>query len=259
MTTTIVTISRLVDALGTLPLIVPALTKGSLLILVAVIITRLLVRAPAAGRHLVWALSVAGLLLLPATKLLPWRLELPALTSAPESVPSTPVQPASAPAVLNTTTESPADAPGQATPANPGVTSTSLASSTSVSDLLPARLRDPASVLMLIWAAGVLWMLARLGIGVANVRRVVADSAPMSGADWHTLRGACGGQRDGGHAVHVRPAAAGDRTANVCRGMVGRTTEVGVVARARPRPASRSADECRCPAGVRDVLVPPTR
>jgi hypothetical protein len=65
MSTTITAISQLLDALGRVPFITGVLTKGSLLILIAVGLTRLLARSPAAARHLVWTLSVAGLLLLP--------------------------------------------------------------------------------------------------------------------------------------------------------------------------------------------------
>ena len=79
MSTTITAVSQILDALDRVPFIVSVLTKGSLLVLVAVGLTRLLARAPAAARHLVWSLSVGGLLLLPAATLVPWRLELAAL------------------------------------------------------------------------------------------------------------------------------------------------------------------------------------
>ena len=86
MSTTITAISQLLDALGRVPFITGVLTKGSLLILIAVGLTRLLARSPAAARHLVWTLSVAGLLLLPATALIPWRLELPVLGTARDAI-----------------------------------------------------------------------------------------------------------------------------------------------------------------------------
>src|SRR5678815_644126 len=86
MSTTITAISQLLDTLGRVPFIAGVLTKGSLIILIAVGLTRLLARSPAAARHLVWTLSVAGLLLLPATALIPWRLELPVLGTARDAI-----------------------------------------------------------------------------------------------------------------------------------------------------------------------------
>ena len=79
-------ISQLVDALGHVPVVVGVLTKGSLLIVLAVCLTRALGRAPAAARHIVWSLSVAALLLLPATSWMPWRLELPMLGTARDAL-----------------------------------------------------------------------------------------------------------------------------------------------------------------------------
>ncbi len=51
MSPTITAISQVFDALGRVPLIVGALTKGTLLILIAVGLTRALSNAPAAARH----------------------------------------------------------------------------------------------------------------------------------------------------------------------------------------------------------------
>ena len=86
MSTPITAVSEILDALDRVPFILSVLTKGSLLVLIAVALTRLLSRAPAAARHLVWSLSVAGLLLLPATTLVPWRLELTTLAAARDAV-----------------------------------------------------------------------------------------------------------------------------------------------------------------------------
>ena len=90
MSPTITAISQVFDALGRVPLIVGALTKGTLLILIAVGLTRALSNAPAAARHLVWSLAVAGMLLLPVTTLIPWRLELTALAAARDALDVTP-------------------------------------------------------------------------------------------------------------------------------------------------------------------------
>jgi len=82
MSTTLATISPLLDALGRVPFIAGVLTKGTLLVLIAACLTRLLGRSPAAARHLVWSLAVGGLLLLPVMTQLPWRLELTTLAAA---------------------------------------------------------------------------------------------------------------------------------------------------------------------------------
>jgi hypothetical protein len=94
MSTTLAAISPLFDALGSVPFIAGVLTKGTLLVLIAACLTRLLGRSPAAARHLVWSLSVGGLLLLPAMTLIPWRLELTALAAARDAfAPAPPAEP----------------------------------------------------------------------------------------------------------------------------------------------------------------------
>ena len=61
--------------------------------------------------------------------------------------------------------------------------------------------RDPATVLVLVWIAGVLWMLGRLAIGIANVRRMVHNATPVTGAEWQALIDSARG------ALGARPAA----------------------------------------------------
>ena len=93
MSTTITAISQLLDALGRVPFIAGVLTKGTLLVLIAACLTRLLGRSPAAARHLVWSLAVGGLLLLPVMTLLPWRLELTTLAAARDAFAPAPPDP----------------------------------------------------------------------------------------------------------------------------------------------------------------------
>lgn len=190
MSTTITAVSQILDALDRVPVIASVLTKGSLLVLVAVGLTRILSRAPAAARHLVWSLSVAGLLLLPVATVIPWRLELTALAAARDAVsltthPTPPVDtrrsaaPPVAPSIA--AVENPTSSSEQATPA---------AGDQPVSArlrIVTDRLRDPATVLVLAWIAGVVWMLGRLLVGVANVRRMVRHGAPVTSADWLAL------------------------------------------------------------------------
>jgi HEAT repeat protein/beta-lactamase regulating signal transducer with metallopeptidase domain len=190
MSTTITAISQLLDALGRVPFITGVLTKGSLLILIAVGLTRLLARSPAAARHLVWTLSVAGLLLLPATALIPWRLELPVLGTARDAI----VAPVTV--KLTASTETRAESPRapivpQSTSA--GVEAATLAAESSPQSPVPSpqspsrRLPDPATILVMVWVAGMAWMLGWLVIGMANVRRMVRHAVPADGADWDAL------------------------------------------------------------------------
>ena len=205
MSTTIAAISQLLDAFERVPFIAQVLTKGTLLVLIAVCLTRLLGRAPAAARHLVWSLSVAGLLLLPATRLIPWRLELAALTAArdaldvtPEVGPeagatrmssrldrSTPSRAGSATVAPNAGAE--LSRPSQSVPAESLVPSPqSLQFSPQSLQSSPQR-PDPATLLLVAWLAGTLWMAGRLLVGVVNVRRIVRQAVPADGAGWPSL------------------------------------------------------------------------
>ena len=56
--------------------------KGSLLLLAALLLTRVLARRSAATRHLIWAVALFGTLLLPAFSTLGPRLALPVLPAA---------------------------------------------------------------------------------------------------------------------------------------------------------------------------------
>jgi HEAT repeat protein/beta-lactamase regulating signal transducer with metallopeptidase domain len=191
MSSAITAISQLIDTLGRVPFIVAALTKGSLLVLVAVGLTRLLARAPAAARHLVWSLAVAGLLLLPATSLIPWHLELPALAAARDAFT---VTPAGAPTSGTTRTAVDRRVDRSNSPAPTSANATVDAAKPQVSgpqapltSATMSRLRDPAAVLILAWLAGTLWMLGRLAVGVINVRRMVGHSSPADGSEWQSL------------------------------------------------------------------------
>src|SRR5918993_1402569 len=82
MSSTLALISQLVEGIARVPFATAVLRRGTLRVVLAICLTRLLGRAPAAARHLVWSLSVAGLLLLPASGWFPWQLELPALAVA---------------------------------------------------------------------------------------------------------------------------------------------------------------------------------
>ncbi len=203
MGTTLAAISPLFDALGRVPFIAGVLTKGTLLVLIAAFLTRLLVRSPAAARHLVWSLSVAGLLLLPAMTVMPWRLELTTLAAARDAFAPAPPADASAhgrvvlvvknkrahqdatdvaSAAATTDATSPLDeSSSEPSPNRP------LSAGTRPVPSPLTRLPDAATMLTLVWLAGMLWMFGRLAVGVANVRRIVRDSVPADGDAWQRL------------------------------------------------------------------------
>ena len=190
----ITTVSQLVDALGHVPFLPQALTRGTLLVLIALGLTRLLGRAPAAARHLVWSLAVGGLLLLPATRLLPWRLELAALTAAQEvfdTAPSSRVADRSNTPTAEAPTAPTPDAASDAAIAPEPVSIASSANLTSAGSSLETGNAMPFSfsagtIVLAIWAAGAIWMLGRLLMGIANVRRMVRRGHAAS-EEWQPL------------------------------------------------------------------------
>ncbi|MFL5393378.1 MAG: M56 family metallopeptidase [Myxococcales bacterium] len=193
MSTFTAAIAQLLDAFGRVPFLAQVLTKGTLIVLIAVCLTRALAHAPAAARHLVWSLAVAGLLLLPAARLVPWRLELSALAAAQDAFQAapTPIPPSrsAGDSRSNSTIRStdvsrlpvvPADAqllsePSSLTPSSPAPAPKSR------------QFTDPATVLLTVWLAGVLWMVGRLVVGVVNVRRMVRRASPADEGGWQSL------------------------------------------------------------------------
>ena len=196
MSTIVTAISPVLDALARVPFITGALTKGTLLVLIAVGLTRILGRAPAAARHLVWSLSVIGLLLLPATSLIPWRLEVTGLATVRDAFDPAPARaPAATQPRLDDVRQTSADreiaspAPSVSVDAA-GVTETSTGFGLDAAPVVSSDvswLRDPAVVLIVAWLVGALWMFGRLVVGVANVRRMVRESVPAVGAEWDAL------------------------------------------------------------------------
>ena len=203
MSTTITAISSLLDALGRVPFITGVLTKGSLIVLVAVGLTRLLARSPAAARHLVWSLSVAGLLLLPATRVVPWRFELVGLAAVRDAFDATPARTPATNASRRVADTRAELSEGRVTTVGPRAVDATVDLTTDA----PAAarfevrwVRDPAVLLVVAWLAGTLWMFGRLAVGVLNVRRMVRESVSPDGAEWDAL------VRSARRAIGARPA-----------------------------------------------------
>jgi HEAT repeat protein len=186
MSTTLAAISPFLDALGRLPFIAAVLTKGTLLLLIAACLTRLLGRSPAAARHLVWSLAVGGLLVLPVMARLPWRLELTTLAAARDAF--APEQPTPVATRIHSN-QVKANSGSPSTEAQSPVARrpSPVAGSPSPQSPVPSPRRlDLATLLILAWIAGMAWMAGRLLVGVANVRRIVRRSVPADD-DWQEL------------------------------------------------------------------------
>src|SRR5687767_7647263 len=202
MSSTLALISQLVEGIARVPFAIAVLTKGTLLVVLAICLTRLLGHAPAAARHLVWSLSVAGLLLLPASGWFPWQLELPALAVARDAFgvrpPGSPLDARvqsdragdqlAAVAADEETTRNAVRSPGEAPATNavaPSLTNDASLGLASVTGI--RRFIAPTTMLMVLWLGGVAWMLGRLVVGVATVRRMVRRSVPAAGGEWDEL------------------------------------------------------------------------
>ncbi len=173
-----------------LPAVLLLLAKATLVLVAALALTRVLQRAPAGARHLVWVAALGGLLVVPALGTwAPLRLAvLPALPGAEPAL-------AAAPAPAAVPNERPAPAwpaagaePAPAPAPAPGVAAGDAA--------WPAPAAAPAAaplgerLMALVPAALALWGAVALAIGAAlakawlAVRRLVRRAQPLDTADW---------------------------------------------------------------------------
>jgi HEAT repeat protein/beta-lactamase regulating signal transducer with metallopeptidase domain len=243
MRTTFALVPELVDAMTRVPFAVAVLTKGTVLVLLAIGLTRLLTRAPAAARHLVWSLSIAGMLLLPIMAWSPWQLELPMLATARDALVGTSL----APSVDNSANvaavpEAADNVLGSAAPPTTNAGAPNLTSLETVPPTTPLvqRLMQPSTMLVALWLTGVVWMFGRLLIGIASVRAMVKHGVPAEGGGWDELidesRATIGGGAVAGVLISTRaampftyglfrplivlPASAEDWSADRCRSVL---------------------------------------
>jgi len=159
-----------------------SLLKGTAL-LVALFLVAAVVRRSSAGlRHLVWGGGIVAVVALPLVSLvLPWRLSVVRVPVA--AVPAAAgardvASPASSPAVL---TGPRASAAGSA----PGAALGAPAGAPGRAHLRPWPARISAAWwLAIVWAAGVLVVLARLLRGTVLVRRVRRGAVALTSPDW---------------------------------------------------------------------------
>ncbi len=193
---------------------VPVMMKGGLILGLAFAVTRLMRGASASARHLVWTLSMAGLLLLPLMELaLPsWRvLPFPDLRSAAALGPAPSGTETGVHALVTAGTRASASgtgglvlqpqsrlrpdaAEGARTAANGAARESSPSASRShglyghASSALMKLASTPACVwLFALWLAGVLALCASLMSGLMRLRRLRHEARPLTGGGWPEL------------------------------------------------------------------------
>lgn len=185
-------------------MLVDTALKGVLILIVSSALIRLL-KPSASIRHMIRALALTALILLPVCRLLipPWEVALLPRSPWPDaartaarsnSVPpalevgtaiAVPAEPADS-ASRSAATPGPPLAVAQATPTSTDSAPVFLGEGWSAADfrLFVQRWR---TFLVLAWAAGLLFLLARLGLGMACVQMAVARARPLDQEGWDSI------------------------------------------------------------------------
>src|SRR2546423_2198272 len=156
------------------------LVKATLILLVAIGITLSMQRASAGARHLVWLVTLATLLLVPALTAwapIPLRILPAAAAATPRIAPTT--EGNGSKAAQTFAHKQPAAAP---VATNDGATSAASLESRIVSSPLLSGI----SLIVLVWAVAVLAIGASLGYAAMLVKRIVNRSRPLDSEDWLT-------------------------------------------------------------------------
>jgi beta-lactamase regulating signal transducer with metallopeptidase domain len=152
------------------------LTKATIILLLALGMTVVMQRASAGARHLVWLVTVAALLFVPALTAwgpLPVRI-LPALPSVADQ--SSTIGSKSHDTKTGKTAE-----PGVIPPSSARNAAPSGSANAAISE---SALKNGISMLFLIWAAVVLVIAVSLGYATLVVRRIVNRARPLDTTDW---------------------------------------------------------------------------
>ena len=177
--------STLISALGSLTnsniSMVMLLVKATLILLVAIGITLSMQRTSAGARHLVWLVTVAALLLVPALTAwgpIPLRM-LPAETNSVL---------AGAPASPATLSLSAGDSKGKHVDllSAPNATNSVSLPTTSIGRPTVFSVMGGISLLLLIWAAVLIAIAGSLAYAALVVRRIVNRARPLDTEDWLT-------------------------------------------------------------------------
>ena len=155
------------------------LVKATVILLVALGITLSMQRASAGARHLVWLVTVAALLLVPALTAwapIPVRMLPPALASTPVPAPSG--QDKTWKVGGDATLQNPApSAPAATDPTIPSATAEETTGFSAMTGI---------SILFAIWASVLLVIAGSLGYSAVVVRRIVNRARPLDTEDWLT-------------------------------------------------------------------------
>jgi beta-lactamase regulating signal transducer with metallopeptidase domain len=155
------------------------LVKATVILLVALGITLSMQRASAGARHLVWLVTVAALLLVPALTAwapIPVRMLPAEVSSLPVATPWGPAN--TSPLTGDATVKDPSVSWPNAAPA--GVPSSSVEGARTFSVV------GGISILFLIWAAVLVVIAGSLGYSALVVRRIVNRARPLDTEDWLT-------------------------------------------------------------------------
>jgi beta-lactamase regulating signal transducer with metallopeptidase domain/HEAT repeat protein len=153
------------------------LAKATLILVAAIAMTVVMKRASAGSRHLVWLVTLGGLLLIPAlTAWAPLRLAiLPA-----DAPPATHAPKATSPAPITKSAKSDA----LSTAATTSLPAESQLPDIGVKEESGFSVMTGLSAVLAIWAAVVIAILASLGYGVYLVNRIVRNSTVLDTEDW---------------------------------------------------------------------------
>ncbi len=160
------------------------LAKATIILLVALGITVVMQRASAGARHLVWLVTVAALLFVPALTAwapLPLRI-LPAVRSIANEY--SPLSTGKGDKAVGIKAEGGDEDVGIVTPGSANDAATPASGQTSA--VSTSSLLSGVSVLFLIWAAVVLAIATSLGYAALSVRRIVNRARPLDTEDWLT-------------------------------------------------------------------------
>src|SRR5438552_12677529 len=157
------------------------LVKATLILVVALGITLAMQRASAGARHLVWLVTLAALLLVPALTAwspIPLRILPPTAKSTPTLAPSE---------AASVSIDRTGRADKAAVIVAPTASKGELKSPSSIgAEISSFSALSGLSIIVLVWAAVVLAIATSLGYATLVVRRIVNGARPLDTEDWLT-------------------------------------------------------------------------
>src|SRR5436190_5776604 len=155
------------------------LAKATLILLAALGITLSMQRASAGARHLVWLVTLATLMLVPALTAwapIPLRVLPAASVETPLSAPSVTNDLATTPGTKIENTAPDAGNPANGAPASPSIEQ----------EITSSPVLSGISILLLVWGVVVLAIASSLAYAALMVKRIVSRARPLSSEDWVT-------------------------------------------------------------------------